>query len=290
MPPDNILLSISIVTYKTEPAVLGEALASIANSTLAAKAYVVDNSPVDHLRAVAEKYGVSYIHTKTNIGFGRGHNVALKLIGYSSKYHLILNPDISFGASVLDELYGFLEMNPQIGWVMPNILYPDGSRQSLCKRLPSPWDLFSRRFLVSYGFGFSSISQNRFECGDLDLTRPRSIPYLSGCFAFVRTDLIQKVGGFDERFFMYLEDIDLVRRIGEVSLTVFYPHTSVYHVHGRGSYRNLKLLGYHLLSTVQYFCKWGWLIDRKRWKINQSITSDKRDISIPNKVSDWALN
>jgi hypothetical protein len=286
----NISLSVSIVTYQTEPAVLEKALTCIVNSTMAAKVYVVDNSPMDSLRAVAKKKKATYIHAGHNIGFGRGHNLALKMIGHSSKYHLILNPDIEFGSTILEELHGFLDMNPEIGWVMPNILYPDGSKQSLCKRLPSPWNLFSRRFLTGYGLGFPSTNQSRFECNDLDLTRPRRIPYLSGCFAFVRTNLIQVVGGFDERFFLYLEDTDLVRRIGEISLTVFYPHISVYHAHGRGSYRDLKLLGHHLRSAVQYFCKWGWFIDNKRAQINRSIVSHERDIAIPHKTGDWVTN
>jgi GT2 family glycosyltransferase len=290
MPSADVSLSISIVTFKTAPTVLEAALTSIVNSKLSAKVYVVDNSPVEDLKSVTKKYNATYIFAKSNIGFGRGHNMALKMIGDSSKYHLILNPDISFGPSVLDELYGFLELNPEIGWVMPNILYPDGSRQHLCKRLPNPWDLFSRRFLMSYRLNCGSASGGRFVCEDLDLTKPRSIPYLSGCFAFVRTNLIHAVGGFDERFFMYLEDTDLVRRIGEMSLTVFYPYVSVCHVHGRGSYRNLKLLGHHLRSTIQYFCKWGWFVDRKRWQINRSTASDERDLSLPNKVSGWALN
>jgi GT2 family glycosyltransferase len=289
MPSENAELSISIVTYKTDPAVLEEVLKSIANSTISSKVYVVDNSPLDDLQPVAGKYHVTYLHTKRNIGFGRGHNLALELIGHTSKYHLILNPDISFMPSVLEELYGFLEMNPEVGWVMPNILYPDGSRQSLCKRLPTPWDLFSRRFLTGYGLDLPSINQGRFECDDLDLTRPRPIPYLSGCFALVRTSLIHAVGRFDERFFMYLEDTDLVRRIGEISLTVFYPYASVSHVHGRGSYRNLKLLAHHLRSTIQYFYKWGWFIDSERARINNSIASDKLGLTIPNKSDEWAL-
>ncbi|MEO6829311.1 MAG: sugar transferase [Acidobacteriaceae bacterium] len=290
MRPGTAALSISLVTYDTEPAVLAEALTSIADSTLSANVYVVDNSASPALGATAERFNAVYIHSGSNIGFGRAHNLALKAIGNSSKYHVILNPDISFGPNVLDELHGFMEINPEIGWVMPQVLYPDGSRQDLCKRLPSPWDLFRRRFLAAYGLDFFLAGQNRFLCGDLDLTRPRPVPYLSGCFALVRTEVLQAVGGFDEQFFMYLEDTDLTRRIGERALTVYYPYASVYHAHGRGSYRSARLLGHHLLSTVQYFSKWGWFLDRERSRINRSAAFDDPEIAVPAKLGDWVMS
>lgn len=285
----KVPLSISIVAYKTEVASLEGVLASIASSNISATTYVVDNSPSHDLRATAENFGAVYIHVGKNVGFGSAHNLALARIGDTSKYHLLLNPDISFGPSVLQELFEFLEINREIGWVMPAIRYPDGSPQNLCKRLPTPWDLFSRRFLSGLRLRFSSRDGDRYECADLDLSRPRSIPCLSGCFAFVRTRLIQKVGGFDERFFMYLEDTDLVRRIGELALTVFYPYAVVYHAHGQGSYKNFKLLRHHLRSAIRYFSKWGWLIDGRRFQINRALASDETPIAVSDKVVDWAI-
>ena len=281
MESDKIPLSISIVTYETELDLLETVLNSIVGSTLPAQVYVTDNSSSASLRSIAEKYGAIYFDPGRNLGFGRGHNLALKAVGSSSKYHLILNPDVSFGPSVLNEIHEFMDMNPGIGWLMPKILYPDGSQQDLCKRLPTPWDLLSRRFFATHAASLLTKNQSHFKCKDLDLSKPRSVPNLSGCFAFVRTNLIQAVGGFDERFFLYLEDTDLVRRIGEISHTVFYPYVSVYHVRGRGSYRDIGLLGHHLRSAIQYFCKWGWLIDDKRKKVNQSAVFDDLTINLP---------
>jgi len=281
MPSDNISLSISIVVYKTDPAQLETALASVASSTIPKFVYVVDNSADEALRPIAEKHGARYLRSGANLGFGRGHNLALTALENPSTYHLLLNPDISFGPGVLEELCSFMEHNPAIGWVMPRVLYPDGSHQELCKRLPTPWDLFLRRFFGRYGIALFARSHNKFKCRDLDLSRACVVPNLSGCFALVRTSLLQALGGFDERFFLYLEDTDLVRRFGEISLTVFYPFVDVYHVRGRGSYRNMKLLRHHIRSAVLYFCKWGWVIDPKRSLGNRSCSTEEVTITMP---------
>ena len=281
MQSSQIPLSISVVAYRTEPALLEAALVSIAASPLSTRVYVTDNSSGSGLKEIAERFHAIYLHPGRNLGFGRGHNLALQAVASSSKYHLILNPDVSFGPSVLPEIHAFMEANPGIGWVMPRVLYPDGSQQHLCKRLPTPWDLFSRRFFAIRAGSLMEKHQHRFKCQDLDLSRPRSVPNLSGCFAFVRTSLLHQVGGFDERFFLYLEDTDLVRRVGELAQTVFYPHVSVHHVRGRGSYQDLKLLAHHLRSAIQYFSKWGWLVDSKRKKINQSVAVEEQNILLP---------
>ena len=89
---------------------------------------------------------VTYIRTAQNIGFGKAHNVAFDH-ALPSKYHLVLNPDVQFDQGVLEELYGFLELNESVGLVMPRVLYPDGSPQNLCKRLPTPIDIFAKRLL-----------------------------------------------------------------------------------------------------------------------------------------------
>lgn len=81
-------------------------------------------------------------------------------------------------------------------------------------------------------------------------------------------------GGFDERFFMYLEDNDLSRRVGQVSRTMFYPHVSVIHEYKKGSYKNPKLLIYHITSAVKYFNKWGWMFDNEKKKVNHLVLKE----------------
>ena len=150
---------------------------------------------------------------------------------------------------------------------MPKVLYPDGTTQHLCKLLPTPMNLFGRRFVLS-----RRIQQRidaRFELHFSGYDRVMYVPSLSGCFMFMRTDTLRKAGLFDERYFMYAEDLDLCRRIGEVSLTLFCPAATVFHTYEKGSYKDPVLLKYHIRSVIQYFNKWGWLFDRKRRAANR---------------------
>jgi GT2 family glycosyltransferase len=110
-----------------------------------------------------------------------------------------------------------------------------------------------------------------FELRDMDLNRILSVPYLSGCFMLVRRAVLDRIGGFDERFFMYFEDLDLTRRIHRVSQTVYYPAVSITHRHEKGSYKSLRLLYCGLESAVRYFSKWGWIDDLDRSAVNASI-------------------
>ena len=87
----------------------------------------------------------------------------------------------------------------------------------------------------------------------------------------LRRESFERVGGFDERFFMYFEDLDLTRRIHELYRTVYYPDVTIVHRHEKGSYKSLRLLYCGLESAVRYFNKWGWVSDRDRSRINASI-------------------
>ena len=95
-----------------------------------------------------------------------------------------------------------------------------------------------------------------------------NVPYLSGCFMLLRTKALQKARLFDERFFMYPEDIDLTRRIHRDYLTVYFPHVTIIHNHEHASYKSLKMLLVHIVNMCRYFNKWGWFVDKERDAIN----------------------
>ncbi|MES2139004.1 MAG: glycosyltransferase family 2 protein [Bacteroidota bacterium] len=227
--------------------------------------YLIDNSSNCNLKELNNiSVRIKYIRTNENLGYGAAHNIAIQnSIKSNCNYHIILNPDIEFEPNVIKELYNFMELNREVGNVMPKIIYPDGSIQYLCKLLPTPFDLIFRRF-----FPFKTIIKNRTEKYELRFTKYENImkvPVTSGCFMFLRISRIIECGSFDERYFMYLEDFDFCRRIEK---NVFYPKVEVTHHYAKDSYRSIRMLFYHIRSAIQYFNKWGWFFDKKRETIN----------------------
>jgi hypothetical protein len=164
-----------------------------------------------------------------------------------------------------------MEQHDDVGLVMPGIRYPDGSEQHLCKLLPNPGDLLMRRFAP--GLYRRSGRLARYELHASGYDKIMDVPSLSGCFMLVRTRILREIAGFDERFFMYLEDVDLSRRVGKVARVVFFPYVTVVHDYAQGSYKSLKLLSYHIKSAILYFNKWGWFSDIERDAINISALS-----------------
>jgi len=253
-------------------------LASAVAADIEIALYLVDNSPQATLAPLARQFGATYIHLPHNPGFGAGHNVAIRdAQAKGVDYHLVLNPDIVFGGQVVPLLVNYLEQHRDIGLVMPKILYPDGRLQRLCKLLPGPVDLLMRRFCA--GWYRQSGRLARYELHESGYDKVMDVPALSGCFMLMRAAVLRETGGFDERFFMYLEDVDLSRRIGRVARTVYCPLASVVHEYGKGSYQNVKLLLYHVRSAAVYFNKWGWFTDAEREAINQAAIQKIRSIS-----------
>lgn len=264
----------SIVLYHTDENIAARAIKSFLQSNLSRTLFLIDNSKKDGLRKLEKLDSrIKYIFTGKNLGYGKAHNIALKRsIESNVKYHLILNPDVYFEKGVLEKLYEFMEANSDVGLVMPKMLYPDGSLQYLCKLLPTPFDLFRRR-LLNFDV-FKKLNEKRnfiFELRFTEYKEIMDVPFLSGCFMFIRTEVLKQIGIFDERFFLYLDDTDLSRRIHKISRIVFYPYVHIYHEWGRGSYKSFKLLFYHIKDAFSYFNKWGWVFDKERVLINRSI-------------------
>jgi GT2 family glycosyltransferase len=276
----NDRISASVVTYRTAPEELSRLLDGLTAGGRPVDITVVDNSPSDDLCEIATGKGALYLRTGRNLGFGGGHNLALNACLQASRYHIIVNPDIYFTGKVIESLYHFMEDHPDVGWVMPRIENPDGTDQGLRKLLPSPADLIVRRFLGKMGEELFRRRWTRYQLGDIDMTAPCEVPCLSGCFMFLRTSVLKEVGLFDERFFMYMEDVDLCRRVGRSSRCVYYPCAAVTHGYAKGSYVDARLFRYHIQSAFRYFSKWGWFFDAERKRLNRRAG---KEVACPNR-------
>ncbi|HEX8462168.1 MAG TPA: glycosyltransferase family 2 protein [Segetibacter sp.] len=269
----EFLISCSIVLYKPD-ITIRKTINAFLNTTLPVKLYLIDNSPTDKLRIDLGKFlennKVEYIFNNANIGFGAGHNIALRRTINNSAYHLVLNPDVTFNTGVLESLLKYMDENTNVGLVIPKVYHEDGKTQYVCKLLPAPIDLISRRFLPA---NFFRSRRLRFELRQMPDDVEFEAPYIHGCFMFLRTEALKKVGLFDERFFMYPDDIDLTRRMYKKYKTMCYPKVSIVHKHEKGSYKDVSLLWIHIVNMIKYFNKWGWFFDKERREINNKILS-----------------
>ena len=290
-------ITAGIVVYNTKREDLKKAVSSFLNTDLNVKLRISDNSPTDKfsreledfLKECEKDYGlknikdkVEYIFNNNNGGYGWGHNKIIEKLTDSSeklaesqkikmlsKYHLILNPDIYFEKGTLEKLFDYMENNPETGQIMPKVIYPDGELQYLCKLIPTPVNLVFRRFLPIKKIKEKLDYDYEMKWSGYD--KIMEVPILSGCFMFFRTEKLLQLKGFDERYFMYLEDYDLSRRMNEISKTVFYPYAEIVHNHAKESYKSQKMTVIHMKSAIKYFNKWGWIFDRKRKETNKKI-------------------
>jgi GT2 family glycosyltransferase len=196
----------------------------------------------------------------------------------SSEYHLMVNPDILFDRTVLPELVRVLDARPQVGWVMPKVLYPDGLQQYLCKLLPTPLDFAVRRFLPGRLQTLMRGYMDRYELRGLENFESSVVPFLSGCFVMTRRAVLQAAGGFDERYFLYMEDVDLCRRMAVHCELLYWPQVYITHGFRRGSHRSLKLMLTHLRSAIHYFNQWGWIFDCGRRRANRAALAQLHSV------------
>jgi GT2 family glycosyltransferase len=248
-------ISLSIVTFNNEDIIEKtiQSLVSHLENKLSYILYVIDNnSKDDTVKMVQSCIGnIVLIRNEKNLGFGAGHNIILDKI--DSKYHIVINPDITIVNDVISEMYEYMESNNEIGLLTPLVKHPDGKIQYLCKRNPTVTDLFIRLVLPN---SFKK-RQDCFTMKETGYDKPFEVEYATGCFMFFRTEIFKQVNGFDEHIFLYLEDADITRRVNQSSKTIFYPYNYVIHDWQRGAHKSLKLMWINVKSAVWYFWKWG---------------------------------
>jgi GT2 family glycosyltransferase len=269
------LINVSIVLFNNSADEVAKCLSNLLLSVHIKTIYVVDNSPSDKLRYVCRGDKIVYDFNPSNPGYGAAHNVGIRRsLASEIDYHLVLNADVDFKAEIISNLVDYMDSNPTVGQLMPLVLNSDGTPQKCAKLVPTPFDLFIRMFVPGR---FFKKRRSKFTLDAFPTNKTFEAPYLSGCFMFLRVETLRKVGLFDERFFMYPEDIDLTRRIHKHSSAQVFPLVSIVHHHGKASHRSIKMLFIHCFNIIKYFNKWGWIFDKDRDEQNRRTLSQLKN-------------
>lgn len=221
--------------------------------------YLVDNASPDGALETLREQGlppcVQAIGLEQNKGFGAGHNAVLPLL--QSRYHAVVNPDILLFDDALAAMADWMDAHPEVAIACPRLVYPDGREQHIAKRRPAFLPLLARQTKL----GFLKKYEDHYLMLDADLSQPVDVEFCSGSFFMVRTEVFCKMGGFDEGYFMYVEDADITQKALQFGRAVYLPQITVAHAWHRAAHRQMRQFLWQLKSMGRYFRKWGF-----RWK------------------------
>lgn len=278
----NFDVTVSIVLYKPNVLILKESLDSLLNSiayqisknskTIRYKIDVLDNSPAygDHIKKVLDelikKAGLKkrvecrYQHLPENPGYGKANNRSI--LESKTRYHLVLNPDIKMIPETIELCSRYLEKNSECDAVVPAVFDWDSKgkdereMQFLIKSYPTVFVLFLRSYAPAF---LKTVFKKHLDVYDLkekDWTKNQEfVPLVSGCFIFAKTESLQKIGGFDERFFLYFEDFDLSMRLKRKD---YFPKIKIFHKGGNSSKKGFLHIKLFVASAFRFFMKFGW--------------------------------
>jgi GT2 family glycosyltransferase len=274
LPESGLALTVSIVVYRSDPAVLQLTLDSMLqaihhaqNRRLLSSACIdiILNSAsepavtelVARCRSQAAGIDIALLEGHGNIGYGRGHNLSIKKV--ESHCHLILNPDVTLSPESLAEGLEFMIRNPEVVALSPAVEDGEGHKQYVCKRFPSVLDFMLRGFAPAFVRRLFAARLARYEMRDLPEQEPSTdIPIISGCFMLFRTAALRTVGGFDERYFLYFEDFDLSLRVHSKGSLAYLPSMHIVHLGGNSARKGLRHIGMFARSGLRFYNTHGW--------------------------------
>jgi hypothetical protein len=269
------LISVSVVTFHPNFDVLKQLFEALDRavaqlrvqgcSPAGVSVKVADNSSDDVvlrkiatlLQTVAPNLDVELEGMLSNLGYGRAHNHCL--LKSDSKYHLVLNPDVLMQDDTLLEAVRYLDEHPEIGLLTPRGFDEHGAQSYLAKRQPRVTDLLLRGFAPGFVRGWFRKRLVRYEMRDVIADEPLvGVPIASGCFMFFRTAVLQQVGGFDPRYFMYFEDFDLCMKLHGVAEIAYVPSVRITHFGGDAAKKGWLHIRMFSVSAFRFFNRWGW--------------------------------
>jgi hypothetical protein len=209
---------------------LGDLFASVGNFKM--EVFIIDNASRDNsVEVLRRDYpDITLIENKHNVGFGRANNQALPHI--SGKYVLLLNTDAFVQPDTLDKTIQYMDTHPECGMLGVKLLGRDGMLQPSCRYFPTAWNIFLERTNLKKFFKQTKLVDDM----TWDHASVRSCDWVPGCYALIRKEVIDQVGLFDPRYFLYYEEVDhcfAAKRAGwEV---VYFPDTAVVHIGGESA-------------------------------------------------------
>ncbi|WJF89581.1 glycosyltransferase family 2 protein [Paraburkholderia bonniea] len=270
--PDIDSLSVSVVVYRPDLALLAATLQSLAAACRCWQALkpdasvelcLVDNGGLtgaDELLGALRQQGIAcrVMTGHGNVGYGRGHNLALE--GTQTRFHLVLNPDVVLDPDGLSEALRFFAQHPEAGLLSPRVVDEHGQLQYLCRRYPALFDLLVRGFLPARWRACFARRLARYEMREVinerDIVWDPAI--VSGCFMLFRTNVLQALGGFDPRYFLYFEDYDLSLRAHDQARVAYVPAVRVLHHGGGAARKGLAHIRRFAASAFRFFNRFGW--------------------------------
>jgi len=222
--------------------------------------FVNDYKENDSIEELSEEAKV-FIRNRSNLGYGRAVNMMHKSIRTNPRYLIIANTDVTWEQGTIEKAIKWIDINRDVSLAVPRIIGLNGETQNLCKRDPTILGMISRRFIPNLIKPIFLRKYDEWFCMmGKDYATVFEAEYLSGCFMIARADHFRRAGGFDESFFLYLEDADLTRRLRKLGRTVHLPIIEIKHAWGRGNHKSARLTLENIRSCYVYFRKWGWKI------------------------------
>ena len=249
----EINLSIIIVTFNSLP-VLKECLAHLKEAVkrINYELIIVDNNSTDNSPSEAKNFkpDIRLIVNRKNLGFASACNQGAK--ESKGEYLLFVNPDVFVDSHCLEEFLKFIYDKEKVGAVGGRLRWPDGIFQPSCRNLPAISNLVCSRGSV---FGRFFRSSGYYTLPDAAV--PTEVPAVAGALLMIRKKVFEKVGRFDSKFFMYMEDTELCKRLNMIGFSnYFLPAAGAVHEWGKGSLAgSFKRKWHHHLSVYRYFRK-----------------------------------
>lgn len=266
MKPPAPELAVSLVSYAPDFDVLERTLAALNRAAEHARGAgalarvtltIADNGPGAANAERLRRGGARVVEPGRNLGFGAGHNLALR--DAQAEFALILNPDAVMAEDALTAGIAFLQSHPEVALLAPQVDTGRDAARHLCKREPDPWTLFVRGFGPAWLRRRCRKRLDHYAMTDLDPAREHlDVPLASGSFMLLRTAVFHAIGGFDERYFLYFEDFDLCRRLRDAGGRIAYaPQVRIAHHAGGAARKGGPHARLFLASAWKYFRRHG---------------------------------